>query len=139
MARVLEAHVKFAKIVFLCAGVAGVVALTPLYFLLNFIDARFPPAIAHPVIYYGLIGVVQVWHVAFCWIASDPLRFRPMMLPAMMEKFVFVGVVLALYFCGQVIPALLLVAAVDFLLGVLFVAAYFKTSGSRDRAATVLL
>jgi len=130
--------VKFAKIVFLCAGVGGIVALTPAYFLLNFLSARVPPPFTHPVIYYGFIAVVQVWHAAFCWIAADPVRFRPMMVFAVMEKFVFVFIVIVVWLGSQAISALLLIAAVDFLLGVLFLAAFFKTAGLRGRAETVL-
>ncbi len=129
---------KFAKIVFLCAGVGGIVALTPAYFLLNFLSARVPPPFTHPVFYYGFIAVVQVWHAAFCWIATDPVRFRPMMVFAVMEKFVFVFIVIVVWLGGQAISALLLVAAADFLLGVLFLAAFFKTAGLRGRAETVL-
>src|ERR1035437_5682218 len=67
-----------------------------MYFLLNFLSVRIPPPFTHPVFYYGFIAVVQVWHAAFCWIATDPVRFRPMMLFAVMEKFVFVFVVIEL-------------------------------------------
>jgi hypothetical protein len=133
----LEANVKFAKIVFWCAGVGGIVALTPMYFLLNFLGTRIPPPFTHPVFYYGFIAVVQVWHAAFCWIATDPVRFRPMMVFAVMEKFVFVFVVIVMWLGGQAISALLLVAAADFLLGVLFLAAFFKTAGLRESAGTV--
>ena len=122
---------KFAKIVFWCAGVAGVVALTPMYFLLNFLGVRIPPPFAHPAFYYGFIAVVQVWHAAFCVIATDPVRFRPMMLFAVMEKFVFVFVAIVLWLEGQAISALLLVAAADFLLGVLFLAAFLKTASAK--------
>ncbi len=129
---------KFAKIVFWCAGVGGFVALTPMYFLLNFLSARIPPPFTHPVFYYGLIAVVQIWHIAFCLIATDPARFRPMMVLAMMEKFVFVSLVVILWLDGQAIAVLLLVAAADFLLGVLFLAAFLKTAGWRERTETVL-
>jgi hypothetical protein len=133
----LEAKVKFAKRVFLWAGVAGIVALTPAYFLLDFLGARIPPPFTHPVFYYGFIAVVQVWHAAFCWIATDPVRFRPMMVFAVMEKFVFVFVVIVVWLGGHAISAFLLVAAADFLLGVLFLAAFFKTAGLRESAGTV--
>jgi hypothetical protein len=138
MARVLEANVKFAKIVFWCAGVGGVVALTPMYFLLHYLGDKIPPPFTHPVFYYGFIAVVQVWHAAFCRIATDPVRFRPIMVFAVMGKFVFVFVVIVVWLGGQAISALLLVAAVDFMLGVLFLAAYFKTPQSYGAAATVL-
>jgi hypothetical protein len=129
--------VKFAKTVFLCAGIGGMVALAPLYFLLHYLGDKIPPPFTHPVFYYGFIAVVQVWHAAFCWIATDPVRFRPMMVFAVMEKFVFVFVVIVVWQGGHAISALLLIAAADFLLGVLFLAAFFKTPGLRESAGTV--
>ncbi|MGC1870760.1 MAG: hypothetical protein WA700_07355 [Acidobacteriaceae bacterium] len=128
---------KFAKIVFWCAGVGGIAALTPAYFLLNFLSARVPPPFTHPVFYYGFLAVVQVWHAAFCWIGTDPVRFRPMMPFAVMEKFVFVFVVIVVWLGGQAISALLLVASADFLLGVLFLAAFLETPVSLVRPESV--
>jgi len=130
--------VKFAKIVFWCAGIGGLVALTPMYFLLNLLGTRIPPPFTHPVFYYGFIAVVQVWHAAFCCIATDPVRFRPMMPFAVMEKLVFVFVVVLMWLGGQAISALLLVASADFLLGVLFLAAFLKTPVSLVRSESVL-
>ena len=40
---------KFAKLVFWCAGLGGVLGLTPLYFILHFIDLRIPPPVSQPV------------------------------------------------------------------------------------------
>ena len=58
-----------------------------------------------------------------------------MMVFAVMEKFVFVSVVIMVWLGGRAISALLLVAAADFLFGVLFLAAFFKTAGLRESAA----
>ena len=70
-------------------------------------------------------------------IGTDPVRFRPMMVFAVMEKFVFVFVAVVVWLSGQAISALLIVAAADFLLGVLFLAAFLKTAGLRGTAETV--
>jgi hypothetical protein len=77
---------RFAKIVFWCAGVWGFLALTPLYFLLSTIGRQDPPAITHPDFYYGFVGAALAWQVAFLVIATNPARYRWMMVPAVLEK-----------------------------------------------------
>jgi hypothetical protein len=46
--------VRFARWVFLIAGIVGVIEIVPLYFLENTIDRTQPPPITHPGFYYGL-------------------------------------------------------------------------------------
>jgi hypothetical protein len=127
---ILEGGVRFAKIVFLVAGVWGFLVLTPLYFMKDVIGRGYPPPITHPDFYYGFIGVALVWQLAFLLIASDPARFRPMMIPAILEKFGYVATLLTLHLQGQLPPGAVMVAAPDFVLGLLFVAAFVKTAGS---------
>ena len=119
---------KFAKIVFRIAGLWGLTELTPLYFLFDLVGRRYPPAITHPDFYYGFVGVGLVWQVAFLMIASDPIRFRPMMLPAMLEKFIYVISLCVLYEQQRLQGGQLIVVAPDLALGILFVAAFLKTS-----------
>lgn len=88
---------KFAKIVFWAAGGWGVLVLTPLYFLFDRIGRRDPPAITHPQFFYGFAGVAMAWQVAFFVIATNPVRFRPMMIPSVFEKLDYVATVVALH------------------------------------------
>jgi hypothetical protein len=78
---------KFAKIVFLIAGIWGVLVITPLYFMFDLIGQKDPPAITHPGFFYGFVGLGLAWQVAFILISRDPVRFRPLMIPSMIEKF----------------------------------------------------
>ena len=64
------------------------------------------------------------WQLAFWIIGSDPVRFRPLMIPAMVEKFGFVLALTVLYTQGRVGSSDVLPAVPDFMLGALFVAAY---------------
>src|SRR6185369_24928 len=123
-----ELHVIFSKIVFRIAGLLGVVTLTPLYFMLDRIGSKYPPAITHPDFYYGFIGVALAWQAAFLMIASDPVRFRPFMMAAVLEKFIYVMSVSALYAQGRLQGGQLAVAGPDFALGILFIAAFLKTA-----------
>ena len=78
---------KFAKVVFLIAGIWGVLIITPLYFLFDVIGRRDPPAITHPGFYYGFVGAALVWQIAYLLIATAPDRYRPMMIVAALAKF----------------------------------------------------
>jgi len=89
--------VKFARIVFNVAAAWGVILLAPLYFLFDRIGIDDPPPITHPGFFYGFVGVALAWQVAFVLIARDPQRFRPIMVPAILEKIAFGVATLTLY------------------------------------------
>jgi hypothetical protein len=113
--------------VFWIAGIWGVVVLVPLYFIYDYVGKQDPPPLNHPQFYYGFVGVGLAWQFAFMVIASDPERLRPMMIPAMIEKFIYVLTLVLLVLSGRLAPAQSVICVPDALLGVLFVAAFLKT------------
>ena len=127
---------KLARIGFLVAGIYGILALTPQYFGEDFIGRRFPPPITHPEYFYGFIGVVIVFHLMFLMISKDPMRYRPLMLIAAAEKFVFGVPTVLLYVQNRVTAPILIAALVDIAFGVLFLVAYWRTSNVQSPAAT---
>jgi hypothetical protein len=127
---------KFAKIVFVCAGIWGLLVLTPLYFLYDTIGRQYPPPMAHPDFYFGFVTLAIVWQLAFLVIATDPLRFRPLIAVAILEKFGYVTTLSVLYALGQIRPGQFVVAGPDAILGLLFVAALVKTSPGRVAGAS---
>ena len=126
---------RFAKLTFNFAGAWGVIVLVPLYFALETIGRRTPPPVTHAEFYYAFLGLALVWQFAFFVIARDPIRFRPMMLPAIAEKFVHVGTMTALYLAGRMNAGQLAANLPDAVLGTLFVIAFVKTSDGRRTAA----
>jgi hypothetical protein len=54
---------RFAKIVFIGAGVWGIVVLTPLYFLLDVTGRRYALPTVHPQ-FYGLLSVTMAWQAS---------------------------------------------------------------------------
>jgi hypothetical protein len=122
--------VKFAKIVFWIAGIWGLLVITPLFFMFNLIGRQDPPPITHPGFYYGFVTAAFAWQIAFFLIARDPIRLRPLMVPAMIEKFGYGIVVLALVSQNRMRSSDLMFGSVDLLLGILFVAAFIKTKPS---------
>jgi hypothetical protein len=118
---------RFAKIVFWVAGIWGLLVFTPLYFMLDLIGRNDPPPITHPGFFYGFVGVGLAWQVAFIIIATNPVRFRPLMIPSILEKASFGAAVVILVLHGRMNKPDLLFAGMDLLLGLLFVIAYSKT------------
>ena len=118
---------KFAKILFRIAGIWGVLVLTPLYFMFGVIGRQDPPPITHPGFFYGFVGAGLVWQIAFFVIATDPARYRPLMIPSVLEKLSYVVPVTILVLQGRMHLSDLVFVGSDSLLGVLFAIAYFKT------------
>jgi hypothetical protein len=117
----------FARIVFTIAGIWGIVVLTPFYWLVDVTGRHYAPPADYPHFFYGFFAVALAWQIAFLIIGSNPLRFRALMIPAVIEKLGFVTTLLLLYSQARV-PAIDAQAAVpDGLLGLLFIAAFVKT------------
>lgn len=118
---------KLAKIAFRISGIWGLLTLIPLYFMFNLIGQKDPPPITHPAFFYGFVGAALAWQLAFFIIATDPPRYRPLMLPSVFEKFSYGIAVLILVAQDRMRPSDLLFGGVDLLLGILFVISYLKT------------
>ena len=118
---------RFAKFAFRLAGIYGLLVLLPMYFTEDKTGRDFPPPITHPEYYYGFIGVGVAWQVLFLLLSSDPVRYRLMMIPAMLEKLSFVIPATVLFFQHRISSFILGAALMDLILGVLFVMAYIKT------------
>ena len=119
---------KFARRVFLLAGIWGIVVLCPLYFLEKFVGGQHPPAITHPEYFYGFIGIGLAWQILFLIVASDPARYRGVMPAGVIEKFAFALAVYALLGKQREGASMAVAASIDLLLGTLFLVAFVKTS-----------
>ena len=121
---------KFAKTVFLVAGIYGLIVLVPQFLLERKIGVDTPPPITHAEFFYGFVCVAVAWQVLFLILSRDPIRYRPMMVPAMLEKIGFPIAVVVLYLQGRVAPTIFIPASLDLVLLFLFIAAYRKTPAS---------
>src|SRR3954471_15547870 len=117
---------RFARWVFLLAGVCGIVIMTPMYFLEERLGQDSPPAITHPEIYYGFVGVTLSWQLMFLVIAFDPLRYQLAILPAIVEKASFVLAILILCIFGRVSGLLIGFAVLDAIWMALFTVAFVR-------------
>ena len=118
---------RFAKIVFWVSGIWGVLVLTPLYFLFNQIGRTDPPPITHPGFYYGFAGVALAWQFVFFLIARDPVRFRPMMIPSVLEKLAWGLTVIVLHIQGRISTGDMALGVVDLVFGAFFLLAFART------------
>jgi hypothetical protein len=117
----------FARVIFLVAGVWGVVVLTPLYFLVDLTGRQYAAPVDYPQFFYGFVSVAMAWQIAFLVIGSSPARFRPLMIPSILEKLGHVAGVAVLYGQGRLSVADATAAGPDLVLGVLFIVAFAVT------------
>jgi hypothetical protein len=114
---------KFARWLFWFAGAYGLVATAGLY--------RLPGNAT----YDGLLATLIAWQAAFFVIGSNPRRYRMLMIPAVLEKALWMLTLAVLYTKGQVDKrAIVLNAATHGLLGVLFIVAFVVTPKMEDPA-----
>ncbi|MFN6964612.1 MAG: hypothetical protein ACK4S4_12715 [Pyrinomonadaceae bacterium] len=123
---------KFAKYTFAVAGIYGILVLVPQYFLIDRVAEDFPPAVTHPEFYYGFIGVALAFQLVFLIVATDPAKYRLLMLAGLVEKLAFGIPVAVLAAAGRVGGSIVAGASIDAVFGVLFVVSFFKTRAAAE-------
>ena len=121
---------KFARITFLVAGIYGLLVLTPLYFLEGQIGRQSPPPITHVEFFYGFAGVALAWQVVFLVIARDPVGYRPMMLPSILEKISYGIALLVLHQQQRIAASSFAIGMVDWVWAALFVVSFLRTQSA---------
>ncbi|MGZ8781704.1 MAG: hypothetical protein ACXW31_17440 [Thermoanaerobaculia bacterium] len=117
----------FAKRVFFIAAVYGVIVLVPQYFMEARIGRDFPPPITHPEHFYGFVGIALAWQFLFFVIARDPVRYRPAMIVAILEKLAFGVAAVVLFSQGRLAAPILGAGVIDLVLAVLFAVSWRLT------------
>lgn len=118
---------RFARTVFIGAGIWGIAVLMPLYWLIDITGRPYPPPADYPQFFYGFLSVALAWQVAFLIIGINPLFFRALMIPSILEKFGWVATLAVLYGRSRITAVDAQAAIPDLALGVLFVVAFVKT------------
>jgi hypothetical protein len=118
---------SFSRRIFMAAGIWGLLIVFPLYFLESTINREQPPPITHPEFYYGFVGVTLVWQILFFVIARDPVKYRTIMLIAILEKLSYALAVPVLFAAVRVPKGSLLISLPDLAWATLFAIAYWKT------------
>jgi hypothetical protein len=118
--------IRLARWIFSLAAVYGIPLFVTWFFHTPHMVGR--ASSQQPEIYYGFAGLGLAWQIAFLLIASDPLRYRPLMLIAAIgEKFLFSGLLVLLLIRGIARPHWIPAAVIDFVLGCGFLLSYVLT------------
>jgi len=126
-----------ARRVLMTAGIYGWVVVTPGFFLENRIGRDLPPPITHPEYYYGFLGVTLAWQVAYLFMAQDPLGYRLLLIPGVLEKVGFPVAAIALLAQHRIVTPPFVMSMVDWVFAVLFVISFRKLSALEEKTAAV--
>jgi hypothetical protein len=122
---------RSAKFIFVGAGAWGIVVLTPLYWLFDVTGRSYNPPLDYPHFFYGFVSVAMAWQIAFLVIGSNPARYRPLMIPGILEKLGHVAGVFVLS-VNERISAIDTQAAIpDLVLAMLFMVAFATSRPAR--------
>jgi hypothetical protein len=77
---------------------------------------------------YGFIGIAVAWQIVFLMISREPIRYRPIMLAAIVEKASFGLPAIVLYAAGKLSAQMLGAGILDLIFGALFIVAYARTA-----------
>lgn len=77
----------------------------------------------------------MAWQIAFLIMSTDPLRYRPLLVAAMVEKGSYVIAAFWLFALGRIPTVVFGAGVIDLVLGLLLVAAYWATAPSRTASA----
>ncbi|HUS18324.1 MAG TPA: hypothetical protein VMZ25_01625 [Terriglobales bacterium] len=129
---------SWIKYLFYICGFYGLLVIAALYFRERAIAAAGLPGITYPEFFYGFIGVGLAWQLAFLVIGGDPLRYRPLILVAVIEKIGFGLPAALLYKAGRIPAEMFAAGMLDLLMAVLFTIAWVqlgKAASSSPAAA----
>ncbi len=110
---------KLAKWIFLIAGIFGLLSTVPLAFAEKVIGVK------QPEFFYGFVFLDICWQILYLFISSDPVRYRPMMIPAFLAKGSGTVVLTWLYLQGRVSVPWIAMGAVDGVFAALFLIAFW--------------
>jgi hypothetical protein len=124
---------RFAKYVFRIAGVYGLLVTFPLYFMeqRNGLSSRSQSS--------RILLLIHWCHrciqILFFFVASDPVRYRPLMFLCVLEKVSLVPTFFILFPQGRYPVLGIPFVVIDLAFGILFVFAYIKTKGLPNKPA----
>jgi hypothetical protein len=119
---------RFARTVFTVAGMYGIVILVPPLFLESQYNRMYPPPITHPEFFYGFFALGIAWQILFFILATDPIKYRAMMIPAMLEKIGYPLALLFMHLHNRIAPRMFAIGSLDWIFLILFAIAYARTA-----------
>jgi hypothetical protein len=118
-----------AKWIFLIAGIFGLLSTIPLAFAEKVMEVK------QPEFYYGFVLLDICWQVLYVFLSTNPVRYRPMMIPAFLAKGSGTVALTWLYLLGRVSTQWVAIGALDGVFAVLFLVAFWTTSNEPKNQA----
>jgi len=119
---------KIAKWSFLIAGIFGFVSMASLLFSAKTVSVQ------QPEFYYGFVFLTICWQITYIIIATSPIRYRLIMIPAILTKASGTVALVWLYLAGRVSAQWIGIGAVDGIFAVLFCVGFISTARNLKNA-----
>ena len=128
---------KLAKWTFRTVGVFGLIVMIPMLFVENLIEQIMPPAVNHPEFFYGFVVLNICWQILYLFLAKDPIRFRPMMIPAFLAKASAPVALIWLYLQRRISSQWITTSIMDGVFAILFLVSYWATRHETENERAV--
>ena len=119
--------VKISRTIFLVSAIYGILILTPQLFRESAFSTKDVP-LGHPEFFYGFFLLALAFQILFIIIAADPVRYRPAMAPAFIEKSGHAISCIALFLQHRLAKDMFLVSMGDAVMLLLFIYCYIITA-----------
>ena len=126
---------KLAKWIFLIAGILGLLVMIPIAFAEKVIEQIMPPSVNHPEFFYGFIILNICWQIIYLFLASNPIRYRPIMIPSFLAKASAPIALMWLYLQGRISNQWITTAVVDGVFAILFLVAFWLSGRDLKKSA----
>ena len=120
-------NMKLAKWTFRTAGIFGLIVMLPMLFLEKQIEQIMPPSVNHPEFFYGFVILNICWQVLYLFVAKDPARFRPIMIPSFFAKASGPVALMWLYLQGRISSQWITTTIMDGVFAILFLISFWVT------------
>jgi len=126
---------KLAKWIFLIAGIFGLLVMIPIAFAEKVFEQIMPPSINHPEFFYGFIMLNICWQILYLFLANDPIRYRPIMIPSFLVKVSAPIALMWLYLQGRISNQWIAPAVLDGVFAILFLIAFWLSGRDLKKSA----
>ncbi len=118
---------KLARWTFRLAGIFGLIVMVPILFAEKLIEQIMPPAVSHPEFFYGFVILNICWQILYLFLSKDPIRYRPMMIPAFFAKASGPAALMWLYLQGRISSQWITTIILDGVFAGLFLVSFWLT------------
>jgi hypothetical protein len=108
------------------AAISGLLSTVPLALSEKVMEVK------QPEFFYGFVFLNICWQISYLFLSSNPVRYRPMMIPAFLAKGSGTVALTWLYLLGRVSGQWIAVGTLDGVIAVLFLVAFWATRGESN-------